>query len=131
MDKNFNEEELSDIMKEIEALEENLQIDELPTQEKSNNEDYKSEVVSEDLLVSDKKSEAEILDLQSKKKFDDSLNGFSGAPASMTFKVSGNMFLELRFEVNGQCVDLGVDEKGLNITLDNGAFFRVPLKKSA
>jgi len=127
MDKNFNEEELSDIMKEIEALEENLHIDQFQGHEKSVHEDDKSEIMNVDLVASEKKHDGDILDLPSKKKEGES----AGAPASMSFKVSGNMFLELRFEVNGQSVDLGVDETGLNITLDNGAFFRVPLKKSA
>jgi hypothetical protein len=51
----------------------------------------------------------------------------STAPASMMFKVQGNMELELQFEIGGKTVALAVTETGLTIELENGATFSVPV----
>jgi len=145
MDKNFNEDELSDIMKEIEALEENLQIDDVrpeatPVMEHLAKMDEavaipkaevprKQEVRSEPKFTFEEGPEAEVYKMNAAPK--NKILSNAAAPASMSFKVSGEMHLELQFEVSGHFVNLEIDESGLNIRLEGGATFKVPLKKAA
>jgi hypothetical protein len=149
MDKNFNEDELSDIMKEIEALEENLQIEEAmpkatPVMEQLSKMDEavaipKAEVPRKEPVKVEPKAtfeeepeaepEAEVYKMSAAPK-NKSLSN-AAAPASMSFKVSGEMHLELQFEVSGHFVNLEIDESGLNIRMEGGATFKVPLKKAA
>ncbi len=116
MDKSFNDEELSDIMKEIEALEEG---------QKEETKD-----VLED-LVNLKEAQAIPLRPETKHTFPK-----AQAPAShtsMSFKVSGELNLELQFDVGGKIISMNVSEDGLAIVMDGGMTFTVPLqhKKSA
>jgi hypothetical protein len=157
MDKSFNEDELSDIMKEIEALEENLHIEEAPAPkispkvkqdqpqivEEEFQKDEESKVFSpeaekdwteEEAQIPVKeelapKSPEKVFPIHSRKE--DLYNSGNSSPTSMSFKVSGQMHLELQFEVNGKLVQLHVDDSGLVIGLEGGATFNVPLKKSA
>ncbi len=51
----------------------------------------------------------------------------------MSFKVQGELNLELEFEIGGKFVSLQVAEDGLTIVLDGGMTFKVPVgdKKAA
>ena len=54
----------------------------------------------------------------------------SGAQTSMNFKVEGDMKLDLVFNISGHEVQLAVNENGLEIGLEGGAKFSVPLVKT-
>jgi hypothetical protein len=127
MDKSFNDQELSDIMKEIEALEEEFTGDAAHNVEASSVLEELAELEEvksvpktnhqETVLAFEKKPEIKTLKpVQT-----------SSAPASMMFKVQGNMELELQFEIGGKTVALAVTETGLTIELENGATFTVPV----
>ena len=48
----------------------------------------------------------------------------------MSFKVEGDMKLDLAFNISGSEVQLSVNEHGLEIGLEGGAKFSVPLSKN-
>ncbi len=117
MDKSFNDQELSDIMKEIEALEEDF-----------HEEDSKVKA-SPVLHELSELPEAKAVPLKAVK----AETFVAKAPAAMSFKVQGDLNLELEFEVGGKFVSLSVSEDGLTIVLDGGMTFKVPVadKKAA
>ncbi len=118
MDKSFNDQELSDIMKEIEALEVDF---------KEEDANVKASPVLHEL--SDL-PEAKAIPL---KPYKEDSNFVTRSPAAMSFKVQGDLNLELEFEVGGKFVSLQVAEDGLTIVLDGGMTFKVPVgdKKAA
>ncbi len=117
MDKSFNDQELSDIMKEIEALE----------------EDFKEEEVK-DVAAPVLKELTELPEIKAVplKPVKDT-NFVSKSSTAMSFKVQGDLNLDLEFEVGGKFVSLAVAEDGLTIVLDGGMTFKVPVsdKKAA
>lgn len=52
-----------------------------------------------------------------------------GAHTSMSFHVEGDMKFDLSFHIGGQFVGLTVTEEGLEIGLEGGAKFTVPVKE--
>ncbi len=122
---NFNEDELSDIMKEIESLEEDFspeKIQESPVMKKLSQMDENQSVPKSEEFSSEA---AEIFPFEAKTNHPKS---------AMSFKVEGNMSIDLQFEVGGKVVCLEVTEKGLSIQMDGGVTFTVPVdghKKSA
>ena len=117
MDKSFNDQELSDIMKEIEALEEDFKEEEVQV---------KASPVLHELS---ELPEAKAVPLKAvKEEFYP-----THAPSRMSFKVQGDLNLELEFEVGGKFVSLHVAEEGLTIVLEGGMTFKVPVadKKAA
>ena len=123
MDKNFNDEELSDIMKEIEALEEDFTSDEIKEA---------SPVLAELAELSEEEaipvSTANVVSLESKRT---APNSTTSPSTAMSFKVQGNLTLELNFEIGGKTVALEVTEAGLNIELEGGMKFTVPVSDSS
>lgn len=120
MDKSFNDQELSDIMKEIEALEEDMEV-----------VDLKSSPVLEDLAEMDENesipvSTASVVSLDSKRTAP-KVQSESSPSTSMSFKVSGNLTLDLQFDIGGKTVALEVTESGLTIEMEGGAKFTVPV----
>ena len=63
------------------------------------------------------------------KAHDDVESDIAGAQTSMSFKVEGDMKLDLMFNISGHEVQLAVNEHGLEIGLEGGAKFSVPLAK--
>ena len=117
MDKSFNDQELSDIMKEIEALEEDFQGEE---------KEMKTSPVLHELT---ELPESKAIPLKAVKE-----ESFAGkTPTAMSFKVQGDLNLDLEFEIGGKFVCLQVSEDGLTIVLDGGMTFKVPVsdKKAA
>lgn len=106
MDKSFNDQELSDIMKEIEALEDG------------------SEVLEELSEL----NESQAIPLRKEVKAVPTPMATSSGHTSMSFKVKGDMQIELQFEVGQKVVSLSVSEAGLSIEMDGGMTFTVPLK---
>lgn len=49
----------------------------------------------------------------------------------MSFKVSGDLTLELAFDIGGQTVALEVTESGLSIEMEGGMKFTVPMKQKS
>jgi hypothetical protein len=129
MDQSFNDQELSDIMKEIESLEENLEM--------SHSEPVLEErhsPVMEDLAQLEE-SEA-IPFIQPHASAPAHVEKAKGATSAMSFKISGDINMELQFDVGGKVICLEVSETGLNIQIEGGMTFNVPLadksfKKSA
>lgn len=121
MDKSFNDDELSDIMKEIEALEEDFS----DTTEKSSGP-VLEKLDEVDKVFSEPASTANIVSLDSKRTAPK-----SEASTSMSFKVQGNLTLELQFEIGGKVVALEVTESGLSIEMEGGVKFSVPVHEKA
>lgn len=124
MDKSFNDQELSDIMKEIEALEE-----EFSGNGESEHSDPSS-VLEELASMETEKSvpvskiKESVLPFESKAP---AAHAKSGPQSSMMFKVQGDMNIELQFEVGGKIIMLDVSENGLTIQMDGGVTFSVPV----
>ena len=130
MDKSFNDQELTDIMKEIEALEEDFQM----VEEKIPVEQEATPVLKELVQMEEKtaipapnKPEAAPV-LQMPKKNSEVKSG-----TSMSFKVTGDIKLQLQFDIEGKVVSLSVTETGLAIEMEGGVTFSVPVatKKAA
>jgi hypothetical protein len=128
MDKNFNDQELSDIMKEIEALEEDYS--ETPEAQATNQpiEEANSEVM-EELAEMDEEKSIPVAQAESVLPMTPKLTATSKAApsSSMMFKVQGQMNVELQFEIGGKTVMLDVTEEGLTIQMDGGITFTVPV----
>lgn len=120
MDKSFNDQELSDIMKEIEALEDDFSA----TEEK-----LTSPVIEELAHLDEEKAlpraSSNIVSLEQKQR--PSAPTETGASTSMSFKVQGNLTLELQFDIGGKVVSLEVTESGLSIEMEGGMKFSVPV----
>ncbi len=136
MDKSFNDQELSDIMKEIEALEEEFggeeESDKIEAsammEELAEMEEEKSIPVTnktETILPFEKK-----MTPQTTPVIATTANTTSTASTSMSFKVQGDLNLELQFEIGGKTIMLDVSEKGLNIKMDGGVSFNVPVSNA-
>jgi hypothetical protein len=135
MDQSFNDQELSDIMKEIEALEEDFE---------TSNEADSGTALEElaQLEVRNKTPEAPVSLLAMEKlkpeqtptvknfseNMTDDVVASTSAPSatSMKFKVSGNLSLDLELEMGEQVVTLKVSETGLSIEMDGGVKFTIP-----
>lgn len=123
MDKSFNDQELSDIMKEIEALE-----DDFTTVEDKAATPVMEELASMDESVSVPTATEKVVSLDSKRAAPKETSSNS---TSMSFKVQGNLTLDLNFEIGGKTVSLEVTEAGLTIEMDGGMKFTVPVTEKA
>lgn len=128
MDKSFNDQELSDIMKEIESLE-----DEFGGEEDSDKVEA-SAMMEELAEMEEEKSipvtnktepiepaESRIL------SFEKEIEPAAAKSTSMSFKVQGDLNLELQFDIGGKTIMLEVSESGLNIQMEGGVRFSVPV----
>lgn len=156
MDKSFNDQELSDIMKEIEALEEDFtaqdeklaspvmeelsELDEtgpvsatsVPT---AHHEEVMEEIVEEveETPVEAPVAKQNVVSLESKRSASEepvAKTASTGASTSMSFKVQGNLTLELQFDIGGKVVCLEVTESGLSIEMEGGMKFTVPVTET-
>lgn len=122
MDKSFNDQELSDIMKEIEALEEEFS---------GESDKVEATAVMEELAEMDEEKSIPVTNKEetvlafTPKAVHHSTK--STPPTSMMFKVQGEMNLELQFEIGGKTIQLEVSETGLNIQMEGGVTFSVPV----
>jgi hypothetical protein len=141
MDKSFNDQELSDIMKEIEALEEgftqaaeNVSDASSPVLEELGQMDEQksvpvgaaSEAHVEDPVQETEEAPVEVVSIESKRQVHQHSN--SGGQTSMSFKVQGDMNLELQFDVGGKVISLEVTKAGLSIEMEGGVKFSVPVQ---
>ena len=123
MDKSFNDQELSDIMKEIEALEEEFSADEDSSKvEASSIMEDLAEMEEEQSIPVTNREETTVLPFAKKE-----ISQPTKATSSMSFKVQGDLNLELHFEVGGKNIALEVTDKGLTIQMDGGISFTVPV----
>ncbi len=123
MDKGFNDQELSDIMKEIEALEEEFSADEDSSKvEASAIMEDLAEMEEEQSIPVTNREETTVLPFAKKE-----ISQPTKATSSMSFKVQGDLNLELHFEVGGKNIALEVTDKGLTIQMDGGISFTVPV----
>lgn len=125
MDKSFNDQELSDIMKEIEALEEEFSGDvESDKIEASSVMEELAEMELDQAVPTTNKTEAV---LPFEKKTPSKIIAKTSTQSSMSFKVQGDMNLELSFEIGGKTIALEVTEAGLTIQMEGGMTFSVPV----
>lgn len=134
MDKSFNDQELSDIMKEIEALEEGFHTEEeqaVTTEAAAHIVDESESEIVEELahmpeevaIPKTNKSDAQV----------HSIGKYPSAPAtgttstSMSFKVQGDLSFDLYFEIGGKTVAIEVTDSGLAIQMEGGVTFTVPV----
>jgi len=152
MEKGFNDQELADIMSEIESLEREF-AEEAPVAQKAAPaaeveapvaQEVHEEVVEEvpeethtepavlHELVQKPVAETVLKTNHEEKVVEMKKHAApaASAPASLTFKVAGEMSVNLAFEVNGQTVELAVTEEGLSIEMESGAKFTLPLAKA-
>jgi hypothetical protein len=115
MDKSFNDQELSDIMKEIEALEE--------TYTETESKEVLEELAHMDESESIPTSTTNVVSLDAHRPAAKT----TGASTSMSFKIQGNLTLDLQFEIGGKVVALEVTEAGLSIEMEGGVKFSVPV----
>jgi hypothetical protein len=124
MDKSFNDQELSDIMKEIEALEEEFSGEE--DSDKIQASAIMEELADMDEFTSIPETNKHDNVVAFEKKTTPHASKKTGS-TSMAFKVQGDLNLELQFEVNGKSITLDVSENGFNIQMEGGVTFSVPL----
>lgn len=122
MDKSFNDQELSDIMKEIEALEEEFSGTEASSVSTTSVLEKLAEMEEEQAIPSSSKQS--VLSFENKPS---PAADKKSAHSSMNFKVQGDMKIELQFEVGGKTVMIDVSESGLTIQMDSGVTFSVPV----
>lgn len=123
MDKSFNDEELSDIMKEIEALEQDFQEDVVKTATPVMEELAR---ISEEVAIPVETQK--VVSLESKRtapKIE------SKTATTMSFKVQGDLTLALQFDLGGKTVALEVTEAGLSLEMDGGVKFTVPVAEKS
>ncbi len=132
MDKSFNDQELSDIMKEIEALEDDFHQEAPEAQKMEVIEEASSDVVEDLAEMSEEESipktnhsDSQVLSFEKSTPV-----ASHKSPTTMSFKVQGEMNLELFFEVGGKTIALEVTESGLSIQMEGGVTFTVPVAGS-
>jgi len=123
MDQSFNEQELSEIMKEIEALEEDFQ-----AKDEKTSSPVLEELASLDEVISIPSSTPKIVSMASPQK---APTGSSSPSTSMSFRVQGELTIDLQFDIGGKVVCLEVSEHGLTIEMDGGAKFTVPVSEKS
>lgn len=136
MDKSFNDDELSDIMKEIEALEQDFNSPEEKLETSSLMEELAHMEEEEAIPTPTANPEpSTVLPMAAHKAAPTTASvpaaNSSTAATSMSFKVSGDINLALQFDIGGKTVCLNVTEAGLNIEMDGGMSFKVPLSHGA
>jgi len=156
MDKSFNDQELSDIMKEIEALEDDFKakenefktsspvIEELAHMEEEAAipvekpqpiaADIKPHIVEAPRLVetiaqAGKSWSSPVTAEEHHHKEEVHHHQKGPGHSAMSFKVSGDINLDLQFDIGGKVVELCVNETGLHITMEGGMTFNVPLNE--
>jgi hypothetical protein len=152
MDKSFNDDELADIMNEIENLEKEFaeSVDAAPVDEPQAQAEAAEEPVEEAEEAIDHTEPEVLAELVSKpieevvhktnhsekvvpmKKVEAPVHHapVASGHSSLAFKVEGQMTLSLAFEVNGQSVSLEISDAGLQIAMDSGASFHLPMTKA-
>lgn len=124
MDQSFNDQELSEIMKEIEALEEDFQ-----AKDEKTSSPVLEELATLDEVVSIPISSPNIVSMATPQK---APTGGPSPSTSMSFRVQGELTIDLQFDIGGKVVCLEVSQHGLTIEMDGGAKFTVPvLEKSS
>ena len=128
MDKSFNEQELSDIMKEIEELEQEFSgEDTIDRIEASTLMEELAEMHPEKSIPIAAAHENIVSITPKAAPKTQAPAAHKGAQSSMTFKVQGEMNLELAFEIGGKTIHLDVTEAGLTIQMEGGMTFSVPV----
>lgn len=136
MNKGFSDDELTDIMNEIESLEKEFSD---TTQTESHHEvlsELTEMTLEEATMVQKVEHDVEnnVHHISNFKKEEITSHHVEthSAKSSMSFKVSGQMTLELGFDVAGTSVAIHVDEKnGLTVELEGGMKFQIPVHANA
>lgn len=108
MEKSFNEDELADIMNEIESLENGSEEVDLQARSEEGDIDNIHPIASEEERTHDTRVQP-------------------AHHSEMSFHVEGQMNLSLGFVISGTEVQINVSEDGMQITMENGATFHLPV----
>jgi len=171
MDQSFNDQELSDIMKEIEALEEDFDaplekssavIEELASLEEEHSVPVSASSASSEAVIDEGPAEdeaetqieaesfkegpvmevkayketiemehtvqapkAQVMPFEPKKLVTEAPKAHHGT--TMSFKVQGDITLDLSFDIGSKVISLHVTESGLSIEMEGGMKFTVPV----
>lgn len=134
MEKGFNEKELADIMSEIESLEREFAAEPVAAapEEEPSVMAVMQELAETPVEVSVPKTQVEVHDEPEEQKVVAMKpSKHTQAPAALSFKVEGEMTVQMTFEVNGQSVSLQVSQDGLCIETESGAKFSLPVHQQA
>ncbi len=124
----FNDDELKDIMDEIESLEKEFSDDEVVSPSETPVESPEPQMTQSEVKTPSVNKVESIT--KNSPKATPSFSG--GAKSKMSFKVEGQIAMELDFEVSGKRVSLFVDEQeGITIELEDGAKFCLPVSAKA
>ncbi len=129
MEKGFNDQELADIMNEIESLErefaEQPAATAAPVPEAKEVAAPLAEMTPEKAIPkTNHAADANVVPLKAPVPV-------APGSSSMSFQVSGQMTVNLCFEVDGQKVNLSVSGEGLNVETESGARFTLPFANAA
>jgi hypothetical protein len=127
MDKSFNDDELADIMNEIENLEKEFADDAATPEAELSSEETHTEPTVLRALVNKNEEETVLKTNYNEKAAPMSKSTSSSHHSSLSFKVEGEMTLNLGFEVNGHSICMSISEEGLNIEMESGAKFTLPM----
>lgn len=127
MEKGFSDGELADIMNEIESLEREFSEDKQQEQPTPTIDQEHHQVLSElAQMTVDEATSSEEKHHENVKSF---VHDKSQTNSSLFFKISGQMQLELGFDVGGANVVIHVDEQsGLVVEMEGGMKFHLPVK---
>jgi hypothetical protein len=139
MEKSFNDDELADIMNEIENLEKEYADQAAEESSASHEVEAEEHEPAEPAILrplANKPLEETVLKTNRDEKVVPLKAASPVAPAaghhsSLSFKVEGQMSLSLSFEVNGQSVYLTISDDGLDIEMETGAKFTLPMSSKA
>ncbi len=131
MDKSFNDQELSDIMKEIEAMEEEFSAEEDTDKvEASAMMEELAEMEEEKSIPATNKHDSVLPFERQTAPATTTANAKTTSNTAMSFKVQGELNLELQFDIGGKKITLEVSEAGMNIKMDGGVSFSVPVSNA-
>ena len=131
MDKSFNDQELSDIMKEIEAMEEEFSAEEDTDKvEASAMMEELAEMEEEKSIPATNKNDSVLPFERQTAPATTAATAKTTSNTAMSFKVQGELNLELQFDIGGKKITLEVSEAGMNIKMDGGVSFSVPVSNA-
>ena len=144
MEKSFNDQELADIMNEIENLEKEFSSEAKPSEAKvvevspvsADEEQVLSEMVNSESFEAPIESQPSNIIALKNAEFkntpvETAKTSTTSGNSSMSFKVEGDMKVDLSFQVDGETITLTVGSEGLVIGLQGGATFNLPVKSAS
>lgn len=136
MDHGFNDQELSDIMKEIEALEDDFEtssedVHHVAKEDLSKYHEFRNKNNSTENIVEMGAPRSDAFSRNLSSDENKSLSLTSLLTTSMKLKFEGNHSLSLELEIGKKVVSLIVSELEINIEMEGGIKFSIPISDKA